>query len=437
MKNGQCSKPYFSVVLLSLLAILCLFITPSLLGCNAPEEAPSYLYGELVLKLRWQTHFESEAEITRLDVFLFNPNGQISAAKTYSTVDTISPVEQLEETTFEVLGGEYYAVIAVNLQEDISAAAQRPGTLINELETQVEKYRETYYGEARPWVAIEEWKIEEVVLFDKAEEDSFTCEVCEGVFASLEEQKEHFLPCGEHICSADQVADEHKAAPCQKEGHFLCDTVNHKAAICGEDGHYNCEEVHTQLLCKHFACATGNHTNLNCGHYACQKGDHTQLACKHFACRGGDHTKLDCGHYACQQGDHIQLGCKHYACQDGDHAQLGCKHYACQGGDHTQLPCKHYACAEGSHHTMKCGHYACDKEYGMQGCGHCKCEGEHYRCPICQEWNCADFSYPHELYYCGHILCNETMEEGHTECEHCGSCTTYGTHSAAGCVFPE
>ncbi len=268
-----------------------------------------------------------------------------------------------------------------------------------------------------------------------------------GHFACYREGDHVKLDCGHYVCKS---TGNHSKLGC---GHFACAGGYHNKLNCG---HFTCDEdfgdkSHSTQPCGHYLCL-GAHSTLNCGHFGCEEGNHSdKLDCGHLACTDGEHGKLQCGHYACLEGSHFGLACGHYACADGQHGRLACGHDSCDGNDHTKLDCGHTACTEGDHSMLDCGHYecgdedhipldcghiACDEEYGVQDCGHCLCEGRHYLCRVCSNYNCENREIPHEEYYCGHILCGETMEDGHIECEYCYDCITYGTHSESGCEPP-
>ncbi len=220
------------------------------------------------------------------------------------------------------------------------------------------------------------------------------------------------VSCGRIIQKADGVGDNYEYVALEKNGDVLDITPSAAATYKITITYDNGSTSNLAVIVR----------NANCA--GCEK-DFNTLA-------NYNGHKAPCGHNCIHTsgGAHNYCGyCKQYMCNTSiaDHSVVaGCGitgHMACSG-NHSILDCPD-------------GHLGCNTEYGAQECGHCMCEGEHFTCPVCDEFNCANFDIPHEKYYCGHILCNETMQYGHEECTFCGDCITYGTHSESGCVPPE
>lgn len=272
------------------------------------------------------------------------------------------------------------------------------------------------------------------------------------------------MGCGSHYrCDEGVIALDHAA--CQVCDQPLCDGSEHgigkcgdgcpgcrkaleegenHAAACCEEEHYSCDgQAHDKLDCGHFACAEGDHTPGDCGnkdHFNCGSEKHGAASCKkedHFLCDGEEHNRLDCNHFACEKGDHTPGDCKedgHYNCGEQKHDKLKCDHFACSEGKHGALACDHFQCTGGEHKRLSCGHYSCDEDYGLLDCGHCTCvDADHTYCTHCKHYFCKSNNDHYVFPECGHLMCNDYVQEGHVFCDFCGECTSVGKHGAGVC----
>ncbi len=251
----------------------------------------------------------------------------------------------------------------------------------------------------------------------------------------------HFtaMTCGLHRgCYDGEHTDHSICAGCNSP---LCNGQEHGAAGCNGDGHYICDGGdHTVFI------ETGRG---NCGHYKCDQSaanlTHALIAecSSHFRCDASaaslDHSYCsDCNHSLCS--DELPDGIVHGTGEGGCHQWA---YYTCHGpcgevlddGGAHYMPCGHYSCdssvAQSDHSVMGCRvHYNCDPDVSAAvehaTCEYCNygiCNGEDHTtmlacgCCICETY----YPYePHDAAECGttgHYVCDDF---DHSVCTYCG-----------------